>query len=452
MVTAGRSDITRFFLACCGAAAAILCAAHAAAQTNKGAIDGTVTDTSGAVIPGATVTVVNLGTGETFRTVTSDRGTFSFPILDPVEYRITVELQGFKPAEVNRIKVDTATPATANVKLEVGQLSDEVTVTATRPLVNTSSGTPGQTITERQIVETPLNNRSVLDLALTVANVSGAAGTEDPDLGSEIPTPGMNLFVNGGRAGSTSILADGARNTGVGLGRAVVTFSPDTVQEFTVQTSNFSAEFGQTGGGVINMTTKSGTNEYRSLASWYHRNPALNAAPFTTATVNRPQSNRRQHQGALTAGGPVVLPKQALGGYDGHNRTFFYVAYEPRYYYDASNPQNSLLPTEAMRRGDFSNLVSVPGGYTTRDVAERFGLQWQPATVYNQFVVVGNQFRRLPLAAGQTYPAFPGNQIPASRIEPAPHFAAIATRSEAKKIDDDRQPGRSSVPEMEVRR
>ncbi len=90
--------MARFFLACCGAAAAILCAAHAAAQTNKGAIDGTVTDTSGAVIPGATVTVVNLGTGETFRTVTSDRGTFSFPILDPVEYRITVELQGFKPA------------------------------------------------------------------------------------------------------------------------------------------------------------------------------------------------------------------------------------------------------------------------------------------------------------------------------------------------------------------
>ncbi len=228
----------------------------------------------------------------------------------------------------------------------------------------------------------------------------------------------MNLFVNGGRAGSTSILADGARNTGVGLGRAVVTFSPDTVQEFTVQTSNFSAEFGQTGGGVINMTTRSGTNEYRSLASWYHRNPALNAAPFTTATVNRPQSNRRQHQGALTAGGPVVLPKQALGGYDGHNRTFFYVAYEPRYYYDASNPQNSLLPTEAMRRGDFSNLVSVPGGYTTRDVAERFGLQWQPATVYNQFEVVGNQFRRRPLAAGQTYPAFTGNQIPATMLDP----------------------------------
>ena len=128
---------------------------------------------------------------------------------------------GFKAAERTGIVLHVADSVVINVKLEVGALSDEVTVTAERPLVNTSSGTPGQTITERQIVEMPLNNRSVLDLALTAVNVSGAAGTEDPDLGSEIPTPGMNLFINGGRAGSTSILADGARNTGVGLGRAV---------------------------------------------------------------------------------------------------------------------------------------------------------------------------------------------------------------------------------------
>src|SRR6185295_1934816 len=113
--------------------------------------------------------------------------------------------------------------------------------------------------------------------------------------------------------GSTAILADGARNTGVGLGRAVVTFSPDTVREFTVQTSNFSAEFGQTGGGVINMSTKSGTNRYEGLLYWYHRNPSLNAAPFTTATANRPQSSRRQHQFGLTYGGPLRK-----------NQTFFF--------------------------------------------------------------------------------------------------------------------------------
>ncbi|PYQ49274.1 MAG: hypothetical protein DMF78_18790, partial [Acidobacteria bacterium] len=228
----------------------------------------------------------------------------------------------------------------------------------------------------------------------------------------------MNLFVNGGRAGTTSILADGARNTGVGLGRAVVTFSPDTVQEFTVQTSNFSAEYGQTSGGVINMTTKAGTNEYRGLAAWYHRNPALNAAPFSTATVNRPTANRRQHQGAFTLGGPIKIPRKLFGGYDGSNRSFFYISYEPRYYYDATTPANSLLPTEAMRNGDFSNVVSVRGGYTTRDIAERFGLAWQPVVLYNQWELVGQQLRRRTLAPGQSFPAFAGNRIPAEMLDP----------------------------------
>jgi hypothetical protein len=398
-------------------AASLFCAA-ALAQTNKGGIAGTVTDHSGAVVPGASVTVTNIGTGETLRVTTSEKGSYSAPQLDPVDYRITVEMSGFRKAVVPRVKVDTATTMTVNIRLDLGDLTSEVTVTAETPLINAESGTHGQTITERQIVEMPLNNRSVLDLALTVPNVSGAAGSEDPDLGSEIPTPGMNLFINGGRAGSTSILADGARNTGVGLGRAVVTFSPDTVQEFTVQTSNFSAEYGQTGGGVINMTTKSGTNEYRGLVGWYHRNPALNAAPFSTATVNRPTANRRQHQGTFTLGGPVRIPEKLLGGYDGRNRTFFYVSYEPRYYYDATNPTNLLLPTEPMRRGDFSNVVSVPGGYTTRDVAERFGLAWQPVTIYNQWEMVANQFRRRVLAPGQSFPAFPGNRIPTEMLDP----------------------------------
>lgn len=378
-------------------------------QSNKGGISGTVFDETGSVVAAATVVITNIGTGQSLRLTTSTAGTFSAPLLDPVEYRIAVEAQGFKTSVIPRVKVDTATTATVKVVLSLGEIATEVSVTADAPLINRGSGTSGQTITERQIVEMPLNNRSVLDLALTVGNVTGAAGTEDPEMGSEIPTPGFNLFVNGGRAGTTSILADGARNTGVGLGRAVVTFSPDTVREFTVQTSNFSAEFGQTGGGVINMSTKSGTNRYEGLLYWYHRNPALNASPFTISSVNRPQANRRQHQFGLTYGGPVVLPK-----YNGRNHTFFFGAFEPRYYYDSS-PFNSLLPTEAMRHGDFTNLVSVAGGVTTRDVAERFGLQWQPLTIYNQFELVGNQLRRLP---GPTFPEFPNNVIPAGMLDP----------------------------------
>src|SRR5262245_45570519 len=408
-------------------------AAFSFAQTNKGGISGTVFDKTGAVIPSATVVITNIGTNETLTLTTSESGVFSAPLLDPVEYRITVTASGFKKATVQQIKVNTATTTTTNVTLEAGDAVAEVTITSEAPLLNAASGTPGHTITERQIIEMPLNNRSVLDLDLTVPGASGVAGTEDPELSSGgIPVPGYNVIVNGGRAGSTAILADGARNTGVGLGRAIVTFTPDTVQEFTVQTSNFSAEYGQTGGGVVNMTTKSGTNQYNGLGYWYHRNPSLNAAPFTINSTNRPESLRRQHQFGLIFGGPVQLPKKIFGplGYDGHDKTFFFAAIEPRYYYDSS-PFTALLPTPAMTRGDFSNAVQVtapPGtgnAYAPRDVAERFGLQSQirDATIYNQWVVNGNQFTRIVLPAAQpgqpapTYVPFSGNRIPESMLD-----------------------------------
>ncbi len=392
-----------------------------AAQTNRGGISGTVFDKTGAVIPDAIVTVTNVGTNRSQQIKTSSDGAYSALSLEPVVYRITVEAPGFKKAVVENLKVDTATTSSVNVTLETGTTTAEITITADAPLLNAESGTPGQTISERQITDLPLNNRSVLDLVLTVGNVSGVAGTEDPELGQDIPAPGFNVNINGGRAGSTAILADGANNTGTGLGRAVVTFSPDTIQEFTVQTSNFSAEFGMTGGGVVNMTTKSGTNRYNGLAYWYHRNPGLNAAPFTTNVNNRPQSNRRQHQFGLTFGGPIVLPKKVFGpiGYDGHDKSFFFAAFEPRYYYDASQ-FTSLLPTPQMLQGDFSGLVRVNGGLAPRSVAERFGIQNQilDATIYNQWLLNGNLFTRRILAAGQTHPAFPDNKIPANMLDP----------------------------------
>jgi hypothetical protein len=397
----------------------IACAAVVFSQTNRGGVSGVITDHTGAVISGAEVVVINIGSNREIRLTTSADGAFSAPLLEPVLYRITVTAPGFKKATLNNIKVDTGTTATVNVTLELGAASAEVTVTA-ETVVPLNSGTPGQTITERQISEMPLNNRSVLDLMMFASNVSGEMGTEDPQLASGdtiIPAPGFNVSINGGRMGTTSILADGANNTGVGLARAVVTFSPDTVQEFTVQTSNFSAEYGNTGGGVVNMTTKSGTNQYRGLAYWYHRNPALNAAPWTMSSVNRPVSARRQHQLGLTFGGPVWLPKKIFGpaGYDGHDKTFFFVAFEPRYYYDGSQG-NQLLPNDAMRRGDFSDVVRLQtGGYAPRDVAQRFGLQFQENPIYNHYNVEGNLFR--PRAAAN-YEQFPNNVIPQNMLDP----------------------------------
>ena len=287
----------------------LLCVVMASAQTNKGGISGTVMDANGAAVPGASVTITNLGTNQTQKVTTSDTGSFQVSSLDPVTYSILVEVAGFKKAILQSVKVETATTATANVVLEAGKVDESVTITADAPLINTESGATSQTITERQIQDIPLNNRSVLDLALTAPNVSGDVGSEDPGVSSDQPVPGFNLNVNGGRSGSTAILADGVNNTGVGIARAVVSFTPETVQEFTVQTSAYSAEYGNTGGGTINATTKSGTNTFNGVALWYTRNPKFNARPFTISNAPRPLNNLRSNQVSVTVGGPIFLPK-----------------------------------------------------------------------------------------------------------------------------------------------
>ncbi len=387
------------FLTCI---AALILSAGAVAQTNRGGIRGTVTDRSGAVVPDVTVTITNLGTNETYRVTTSKQGTYSVQNLDPVVYRVEVDLPGFKKAIVENVKVDTATIETANLTLDPGDVTTEVQVTGQAPLQNSENGMLGGTISERLLTDVPLVNRSVLDLAVVTPNVSGDVGTEDPVFGQETPVPGFNLSVNGGRPGSTYMIADGVSNTGVGIGREVVSFSPETVQEFTVQTSSYSAAFGRTGGGVINVTTKSGTNEYHGAATAYHRNPATNAAPWSNATVNRPASNLRYAQMSFNLGGPVRIPKL----YNGRDRTFFFAAFEPRYQSDA-NQGTTLLPTDAMRGGDFSNLTTVVNGWAPTSVVNQFQATLgrtllsnppQVSTIYQQFNLVTDANGKTQLA------------------------------------------------------
>ncbi|MBL8169427.1 MAG: carboxypeptidase regulatory-like domain-containing protein [Acidobacteria bacterium] len=391
------------------------------AQTNRGGISGTVTDPSGAVIPDAKVTVTNKGTNQSQILKTSSEGAYSALSLDPVVYRVTVEAPGFKKAVLENIKVDTASTATVNVKLETGALETIVNVSAEIGLLNTESGTTARTISERQIQDVPLANRSVLDLALTAPNVTGDAGSEDPEVTSGQPVPGFNLNLNGGRAGSTAILADGVNNTGVGVARAVVSFTPETVQEFTVQTSAYSAEYGRTGGGVISATTKSGTNEYKGVALFYHRNPATNARRWTTSTL-RPPNNLRYSQGSLTIGGPIWLPKKIFGpaSYDGRSKSFFFFAYEPRWRRDFV-VTDTLLPTDAMRAGDFSGLSRIANGWVPSSVLTQFPqiqVTSTNTTIYRQFNVVDGKYVPIVLGANQTFEPFAGNRIPANMLDP----------------------------------
>ncbi|MBS1812264.1 MAG: carboxypeptidase regulatory-like domain-containing protein [Acidobacteria bacterium] len=400
---------------------AMLFITQAAAQTNRGGVSGTVTDATGAVIPGAKVTVTNLGTNQSQQLVTSADGTYSALSLEPVVYRITVEANGFKKAIVDKVKVDTSATATINVTLEAGAVENTITVTAEAALLNTESGTTSKTIGERQIQDVPLSNRSVLDLALTAPNVSGDAGSEDPDVTSGQPVPGFNLSLNGGRAGSTAILADGVNNTGVGVARAVVSFTPETVQEFTVQTSAYSAEYGRTGGGVISATTKSGTNQFNGVALFYHRNPATNAQKWTTSTL-RPPNNLRYSQGSFTIGGPVWLPKKVFGpmSYDGHDKTFFFFAYEPRWRRDFV-VTDTLLPTAAMRAGDFSGLSRISNGWVpTADLAKfpQIPVTSTETRIFQQFNVVNGKYVPIVLGTGQLFTQFSGNKIPANMMDP----------------------------------
>ena len=386
----------------------------ATAQGNLGGISGTILDSTGAVVPHAQVTIVNNGTNQKTRLKTSTSGTYSAPSLNPVTYTVTVEAEGFKKSIVEAVKVDTATTATVDVTLQPGAITSSITVAAETAPINTESGTAGTTINQRQITDAPLFNRSVLDLALTQPNVMGDAGTENPAITSNATVPGYNLSVNGGRPGSSTFLADGVNNTGVSYGRTMVSFTPETVQEFSIQTSAYSAEFSQTGGGVINVTTKSGTNDLHGTVLWYNRNPAFASAPFTLATINRSPPTLKYNQFSASAGGPLWIPKL----YNGRNKTFWFAAYEPQYRRDFL-AQDALNPTREMLHGDFSNTVVTASGTVPASVAKQFNLaSTGDATIYNQFsVVANNQFKYQTLAAGQTYQAFPGNIIPASMLD-----------------------------------
>src|SRR5580700_8422604 len=345
----------------------VLLCATGLAQTNRGSISGTVTDPSTAVVPGATVKVTNMGTNEARTVTTAANGTFSVTDLEPVDYRVEIEAKGFKKEVVDHVKVDTASVATVDVKLETGSVDTKITVQASAVMIDTESGTLSNTVTTRQIEDAPLLNRSVLDLALTLPNVAGDAGSEDPVITSVTPCPGCNLTLGGGRPMSTNIMSDGASNTGISFARTIVSFTPETVQEFTVQTSAFSAEYGTTGGGIINATTKSGTNGLHGTALWYNRNPDFAAAPFTLASTNRPLPTLKDNQFSLAAGGPVYIPKV----YNGKNKTFWFAAAEPEYRRDHLD-QYGLLPTPGMLQGNFSGLVNTASGWLPQSVVTQF--------------------------------------------------------------------------------
>ncbi len=332
----------------------ILCLLAAAASFGQstGSIIGTVTDGSGAVIPGAKVVVTSVETGVKRPTTTTSDGHFLMPALPPANYTVIVEMTGFKPATSASAKVDTTATVRVDVMLSPQDSKESIQVSARPPALETESSMTGDTVSGKELTDLPLNGRNTLELAMTVAGVQGEMGSDEAGIGYNVPSPGSGLSINGGRPGMVGIMADGMNATSIAYSRATVTFSPDNIAEFKVISSTFSAKYGVTGGGVISTVSKSGEQEVHGSVFWFTRNPALTARTFYQPT----SSGMRRNEFGVTIGGPVIIPKI----YKSKQRTFFFASYEPKRRRD-ENAQWQHVPTVAERGGDFRNSWVAPG-------------------------------------------------------------------------------------------
>jgi hypothetical protein len=276
-------------------AATLLTAGVANAQTETGRVAGTVIDTQGGVLPGATVKLKNIGSGTTRSTVTDNNGAYLFANVQPTGYEVVVELQGFRSWGA-RIVVTVGGSAAVNAKLEVGGVQEAVSVTAGAPLVNTVNGEIATTINEAQIRELPTITRNVYDLVALSGNVA-------PD--DQHFFRGTGFAINGMRSSSTNVLLDGAANNDEFSATVGQEVPLDSVQEFSVITNNFSAQYGRATGGVVNVATKSGTNQFRGTAYEFLRNDTLSTITVDNRANDIEKGEFTRHQTGFSIGGPI---------------------------------------------------------------------------------------------------------------------------------------------------
>lgn len=361
----------------------LLSALEAAAQVATGNIRGTVQDASGAVIQGAAVVLTNADTGLTRSTLSNDRGEFDAPLMPLGNYRVAASYKGFQTKVLVGIRLQVDQTMELTIDLQPGAVTESVEVSTTAPLLQSQDSAIGQVIENKRIVELPLNGRNPFALGLLAGGVTPFTGL----------TTNLPFSAGGGRHSANDILLDGVdnniRNYRGSSGRNGVVYIPsvDAVQEFKVKTNNFAAEYGHSAGYTVNATIRSGTNEYHGSGFEFLRNDILDANNFVANYAGQPKSKFRQNQFGGTFGGPVRLP-----GYQGRNRTFFFVDYQGTRIRQASGSSLSDVAPASFRSGDFS---SSPRGL------------YDPAT------------RRLGPAGVVTADPFPNSAIPRSRMDPA---------------------------------
>jgi len=271
-------------------------------QSDRARIIGTVADAQGAVVPGATVIVTNTATGVSTRTTTDQQGQYQAPELPIGSYTIKVDHRGFKSTQTAAYTLEINQVLRVNVTLPVGTTNEVVTVEGSAATVDTVDPTLGSTVSEREIANAPLNGRNALDLALLQPGVLPA---DNPGNGGAA-SANTQFSISGGRNDSNTFVLDGGLNNDLLSNAVVYNPNPDSIQEFKVLTSNFSAEYGRNAGGIVTVVTKSGTNDFHGSAFDYNRNTDYNANDFIDKQIGAPRPNLKRNQYGGTLGGPIV--------------------------------------------------------------------------------------------------------------------------------------------------
>ena len=345
----------------------LLLLAQAEAQLYTGSITGLVQDPSGAVVPRASVVLTDVDKAVKYSTTTDSSGRYVLRALPPSTYNMRVEAPGFRTAVQSGIIIVVNQNLTLNVPLQVGKTSETIEVTGQAPVLATEDAVTGQNLDRKVINDLPLVGRSVFDLALLTPGVTQPAGnTFGPN------TMANNFISDGGRNAQADILIDGVSTVGVEQNTAIVnplyTPSVDAVQEFKVQQSNFSAEVGFTAGTVVNVVSRSGTNNFHGSLYEFLRNDKLNANNYFNDQAHIPIAPIRWNEFGGTVGGPII-----------RNRTFFFFDYEGSRE-SASVTKDAGVPSVAERAGDFGELCGYAGGTfdSTGMCSAAAGQIWDP--------------------------------------------------------------------------
>jgi hypothetical protein len=377
-----------------------LFSAAAFAQEFRGIISGTITDAQGAAIPSAKVIATETRTGAKSQTTSEPSGAYTIPFLAPGEYDLSAEASGFKTLNRRGLSLGSGEHPVIDLRMEVGTVSESVTVTADVPLIESANASVGQVITSEEVEDMPVNGRTPLMLANLAMGVISLVepGVQTRPFDNNTPA---SFSLGGAPSGTNELLYNGAPNAGF---TNQIAYSPpqDAVMQVRVNAFESDASFGHTGGGTANQITKSGTNQFHgSIYEFFqHSDLAANAFYYNARGVDRPLY--RYNQYGLSAGAPVWIPKV----YNGRNKVFWFFAYEGLKDSDPANspretgsPMNfATVPTAAERQGDFSALLKANGpgkDYTIYD----------PATG----VVSSTRVARTPFA---------NNVIPTNRLNP----------------------------------